>query len=143
MLTASLPICQTSTKLKRVKKVCSYLGVKKQRLAIVRALVRNPSILILDEATSALDTESEFLVQQAINRNLRGRTVIVIAHRLSTVEKADKMLVIKNGNIVQEGKHLDLINEDGVYAGLVKQQLFGTKTEEENEKADHCCNLVI
>lgn len=100
-------------------------GGQKQRIAIARAMIRDPAILILDEATSALDSESEYLVQQAINKNLSGRTVLVIAHRLSTVERADKILVIEKGKIVERGKHNELIEKNGVYAGLVKRQLLG------------------
>lgn len=100
-------------------------GGQKQRVAIARSLIRNPSILILDEATSALDSESEYIVQQAINKNLSGRTVVLIAHRLSTVEKADKILVIEKGSIVEEGNHQELIDKGGVYATLVKRQLLG------------------
>ena len=100
-------------------------GGQKQRVAIARALIRNPSILILDEATSALDSESEYLVQQAINRNLLGRTVIIIAHRLSTIEKADKILVIDRGKIIQQGTHKELLSCEGLYAQLVKKQMLG------------------
>ncbi|XP_065667262.1 ABC-type oligopeptide transporter ABCB9 [Hydra vulgaris] len=99
-------------------------GGQKQRIAIARALIRNPSVLVLDEATSALDTESEYLVQQAINKNLNGRTVIIIAHRLSTVEKADNIFVFDKGTIVEEGTHAYLIKSNGVYAGLVKRQML-------------------
>jgi len=98
-------------------------GGQKQRVAIARALIRDPAVLILDEATSALDSESEYAVQQAINKNLAGRTVLLIAHRLSTVEKADKILVIEKGKIVEEGNHQDLIAKGGVYSALVKRQL--------------------
>ena len=109
-------------------------GGQKQRIAIGRALIRNPSILLLDEATSALDSESEHLVQQAINRNLSGRSVLVIAHRLSTVEKADKIIVIDKGKIVEMGKHHELIQNSGVYAGLVKRQLLGASDEKKCEE---------
>uniref|UniRef100_A0A158P6A9 ABC-type antigen peptide transporter n=1 Tax=Angiostrongylus cantonensis TaxID=6313 RepID=A0A158P6A9_ANGCA len=100
-------------------------GGQKQRIAIARALVRQPAILLLDEATSALDTESEHLVQEAIYKNLGGKTVIMIAHRLSTVEKADKIIVINKGKVEQMGKHDELLQQPGTYAALVTRQMIG------------------
>lgn len=105
-------------------------GGQKQRIAIARAMIRKPTILLLDEATSALDSESEHLVQQAINKNSTGRAIIIIAHRLSTVEKADKILVIDKGKIVERGKHQELIDKQGYYAGLVKRQILGSSYDE-------------
>jgi ABC-type multidrug transport system fused ATPase/permease subunit len=96
---------------------------QKQRIAIARAVLQNPQILILDEATSALDAESEYLVQNALERVMVGRTTLVIAHRLSTVRNADKILVMMGGNIVEEGSHARLLENDGVYAKLVARQL--------------------
>eukprot|EP00117_Sycon_ciliatum_P031721 scpid37289/ scgid24759/ ABC transporter B family member 1; ABC transporter ABCB.1 len=100
-------------------------GGQKQRVAIARALLMDPSILLLDEATSALDAESEFLVQDAIDRAMENRTVLVIAHRLSTVRNASKVLVMKGGCIVEEGTHDELIAINGVYKRLVLRQLAG------------------
>jgi subfamily B ATP-binding cassette protein MsbA len=103
-------------------------GGQRQRIAIARALLRNPSILILDEATSALDTVSEKLVQQAIDELCQNRTTIVIAHRLSTVQKADQIVVLDKGNIVEIGTHQELLEKNGQYATLYNMQ-FSDKKE--------------
>ncbi|MEL0337386.1 MAG: ABC transporter ATP-binding protein [bacterium] len=97
-------------------------GGQRQRIAIARAILKNPSILILDEATSSLDTESEFLVQKAIDNLMEDRTVLVIAHRLTTVENADTIVVMKDGKIADSGSHKDLLEKDGVYTRLYKKQ---------------------
>ncbi len=97
-------------------------GGQKQRIAIARAIIKDPKILILDEATSALDSESEKLVQSALDNLMKGRTSIVIAHRLSTIREADKILVIKNGEISEAGSHDSLIASKGDYANLVQLQ---------------------
>ena len=97
-------------------------GGQRQRIAIARAILKNPRILILDEATSALDTESERVVQKALDRLMVGRTSFVIAHRLSTVKNADKILVLEKGNLVESGTHDELLALDGLYAHLYKIQ---------------------
>ena len=97
-------------------------GGQKQRLSIARAVLKNPPIMILDEATSALDTESERLVQIALEKMMENRTSVVIAHRLSTIQKADKILVLKKGEIVEQGKHQELLAKKGEYFKLVTMQ---------------------
>lgn len=97
-------------------------GGQRQRLALARALLKDAPILILDEATSALDTESERYIQQALNRVMAGRTTLVVAHRLSTIENADVILVMDKGQIVEMGKHRELLSRDGIYAKLQKMQ---------------------
>lgn len=99
-------------------------GGQKQRLSIARAVLKNPPIMILDEATSALDTESERLVQSALENMMRNRTSIVIAHRLSTIQNADEIIVMQKGEIVEQGKHNELIEKNGVYKMLVDMQSF-------------------
>jgi subfamily B ATP-binding cassette protein MsbA len=97
-------------------------GGQRQRLSIARALLKNPAILIFDEATSSLDTQSEALVQAAIDRLLEDRTAIIVAHRLSTIRRADVILVLQEGRLVQQGTHDDLIAEGGLYRRLFQMQ---------------------
>ncbi|XP_065855131.1 ABC transporter B family member 27 isoform X3 [Euphorbia lathyris] len=104
-------------------------GGQKQRVAIARALLMNPRILLLDEATSALDAESEYLVQDAMDSLMKGRTVLVIAHRLSTVKSADVVAVISEGQIAESGSHDQLLSKNGIYTALVKRQLQEPKSE--------------
>ncbi len=107
---------------------------QRQRVAIARALLRDAPILLLDEATSSLDNESEYLVQQALDRLMRGRTTIVIAHRLSTVERADRILVLDVGRVVESGTHADLLALGGLYARLYERR-FETDVAEPSEAA--------
>ena len=102
----------------------NFSGGQIQRIAIARAILGNPSILLLDEATSALDAESEAEVQECLNRVMRDRTVVVIAHRLATTQEADKIVVFDKGEIIEEGKHLDLLNKKGIYKELCEKQLI-------------------
>ena len=103
-------------------------GGQKQRVAIARALLKNPRILILDEATSSLDSESEHLVQKALKNQIGKRATLIIAHRLSTVKRADKILVLENGRVVQVGTHNDLYKqENGLYHKLVERQFNNSK----------------
>ena len=101
----------------------SLSGGERQRVAIARAILNNPRLLILDEATSALDTESEFLIQQALNRLVKGRTTFAIAHRLSTLRNADRLVVIDRHGIAEIGTHNELLEKKGIYYGLVTAQL--------------------
>ncbi len=99
-------------------------GGQRQRLTIARAVLRDPQVLILDEATSNLDTESERLVQEALQQLMRGRTALVIAHRLSTVQHADRIVVLQDGRVVEEGRHEELMAGAGAYRKLVELQAF-------------------
>ncbi|XP_073322957.1 ABC-type oligopeptide transporter ABCB9 [Pagrus major] len=107
-------------------------GGQKQRVAIARALIRNPRVLILDEATSALDAESEHIVQEALNNIMQEHTVLVIAHRLSTVEKADNIIVIDKGHVAEQGPHSQLMASGGLYCKLVQRQVLGIETGEKD-----------
>ena len=102
----------------------NFSGGQIQRIAIARAILGNPSILLLDEATSALDAESESEVQEGLNRAMKNRTVIVIAHRLATTQEADKIVVFNNGEIIEVGKHSELLFKEGIYKELCEKQLI-------------------
>jgi ABC-type multidrug transport system fused ATPase/permease subunit len=97
-------------------------GGQRQRLSLARTILRDPKIVILDEATSALDSESEMYIQQALTEVLKGRTSIVIAHRLSTVQRSDKIIVLKDKHLLEQGTHQQLLKKDGLYASLFKIQ---------------------
>ncbi|XP_072520973.1 ABC-type oligopeptide transporter ABCB9 [Salminus brasiliensis] len=103
-------------------------GGQKQRVAIARALIRNPRVLVLDEATSALDAESEHMVQQALDGVIQSHTVLVIAHRLSTVERAHSIIVLDGGAVVEQGQHAELMARGGLYCRLVQRQVLGVKS---------------
>jgi subfamily B ATP-binding cassette protein MsbA len=110
-------------------------GGQRQRLAIARALLRNAPILILDEATSHLDTESEMLVQHALENLIQGRTVIVIAHRLSTIRRADKIVVIDGGKVTETGTHAELVAGAGIYRRLHDLQYLEAESREDKSLA--------
>ena len=112
------------TKIK--ERATNLSGGQIQRIAIARAILGNPSILLLDEATSALDAESEAEVQKGLNQAMNNRTVIVIAHRLSTTQGADKIVVFDKGKVIESGKHIDLFNKKGIYKELCEKQLINT-----------------
>jgi ABC-type multidrug transport system fused ATPase/permease subunit len=100
-------------------------GGQRQRLAIARVFLKDPAVVVLDEATSSLDNESERLVEEAMEDLLRGRTTLIIAHRLSTVRRADRVLVLDRGRVVEEGTHAELLAIDGAYAKLYRGQFRG------------------
>ena len=97
-------------------------GGQKQRLSIARVFLKNPAILILDEATSSLDNTTEILIQQSLDELCKGRTTIVVAHRLSTIKNADEIAVISGGEIVEQGSHEQLMRQNGIYSNLYKLQ---------------------
>ncbi|EEP76498.1 hypothetical protein UREG_01347 [Uncinocarpus reesii 1704] len=110
-------------------------GGQKQRISLARALVKDPKVLILDEATASLDSASERRVQAALERAAMGRTLIVIAHRLSTIRNADKIVVMRNGEIIEQGAHSELLARDGAYADLIRLQNLNAREEEDNRSS--------
>ncbi|MNX89327.1 Multidrug resistance ABC transporter ATP-binding and permease protein [compost metagenome] len=100
----------------------SLSGGQRQRIAIARALLRDPRLLILDEATSALDTESEAQVQEALERLMQGRTTLIVAHRLSTIQKADRIVTLSEGQVLEQGSHADLLAQGGLYSKWYEHQ---------------------
>jgi ATP-binding cassette, subfamily B (MDR/TAP), member 6 len=114
-------------------------GGEKQRVAIARTILKGPQIVLLDEATSALDTQTERNIQSALSRVCANKTTLIIAHRLSTIIHADEILVLKEGEIVERGRHEQLLEENGLYADMWNQQLKnleGEKLREEKDAAD-------
>src|SRR5262249_329620 len=111
-------------------------GGQRQRISIARALLKDPRILILDEATSALDSESERLIQEALVRLMEGRTSFVVAHRLSTIINADRIVVLDQGGIAEQGAHEELVTGNGLYAELCAKQFIGVEGEAEPDWSD-------
>ncbi|MCL1795863.1 MAG: ATP-binding cassette domain-containing protein, partial [Clostridia bacterium] len=110
-------------------------GGERQRLAIARAIIKNPSILILDEATSSLDVETEAAIQESLARLTKGRATIAIAHRLSTLRSADRLIVLDKGRVAEVGTHVELLKEKGIYYKLVMAQRKMSKSAEETNMA--------
>ena len=115
-------------------------GGQKQRLAIARAILKNPKILLLDEATSALDRKNEMEIQKTLDKISQGRTTIVIAHRLTTIQNADKIIVIEKGKVVEQGTHEELLQMKGTYLRLQKHQMLGKENEEQKENDENKVN---
>jgi len=121
-------------------------GGERQRISIARAIISNPKILILDEATSSVDVDAEARIQDALKNASEGKTVIAIAHRLSTLKNADRLFVFEEGKIVEEGTHSELVKKNGVYAELLKAQQEMTMRIQDNvdteENNSECDNLL-
>uniref|UniRef100_A0A0N4WT08 ABC transmembrane type-1 domain-containing protein n=1 Tax=Haemonchus placei TaxID=6290 RepID=A0A0N4WT08_HAEPC len=117
-------------------------GGQKQRIAIARAIIKNPRILLLDEATSALDTEAESIVQEALEKAQKGRTTVIVAHRLSTIRNVDQIFVFKNGTIVEQGTHAELMNKRGVFFEMTQAQVLRQEKEEEVLDSDAESDVV-
>ena len=115
-------------------------GGQKQRLSIARVFLKNPAILILDEATSALDNTTEILIQSALDELCKGRTTLVVAHRLSTIKNADEIVVIANGTIKEQGTHDELVEKDGIYAKLYSLQFRNSDTKFLNHELEEKYN---
>ena len=103
----------------------SLSGGERQRITIARAMLKQSKVIILDEATAFADPENEYLIQNAINNLIKGKTLIVVAHRLSTITKADTILTLKDGEVVESGTHSDLLDKNGVYASLWRNYIKG------------------
>ena len=127
--TSSFERCREGYQTKLGERGVTLSGGQRQRIAIARAILKNAPILLLDEATSALDAESEALVQRALERLMAGRTTLVIAHHLATVQKAKRILVMDKGRIVEEGTHAELIAKGGLYARLAEMQFAAEAAE--------------
>ena len=130
MLMSLLPSCLMVTILWLVKRG-KLSGGERQRIAIARALLKNPKILVLDEATSALDNQSEMLIQEALEKLMVGRTTFIIAHRLSTVHNADKIVVLDKGKVMESGNHEGLMANESLYYHLYTMKLIEAKTPSE------------
>ncbi|MCR8998367.1 ABC transporter ATP-binding protein, partial [Brevibacillus laterosporus] len=115
-------------------------GGQKQRIAIARAILKDAPILLLDEPTSALDTQSEAMVQEALEQMMRNRSVLVVAHRLSTIKDADEVLVVDKGHIVESGTHNELLSKNGVYARLYKKQFIAEEHGRMAEEEVYSCS---